>query len=584
MYGQYADLCNTFEKYCASFPASQPETHESNSKIQTPVSRVNGTNHSEKRDHYRKFDDSAQPLVSSNISSHQVEKTELQVDGGNVTGESDNIPNISHNSKHTDNTFDIQHESHNTLKLETSNMNKLIPVKMSTNNPSEERSHRGVFPRDQVKDVCFHCRKHGNFAYECPDLCPPSRADKDSSWGHLMNQRKVHESKNGTRHFNQSSAQNSIDKQNVPSDIDNIISDIFIISQPQVSAVQNEISVEHNVRSLSHHSSMCDNDLSHPKSNEHMDENSDSDHCDHNVMTSDIPDKSDNQQINEHRDISTPSLQINPDVRHHDSFVSSVIGSLTSDNTNDDNVTNSIKPVCPDPSTQNSVCLSDGICDAHGTGDTNIGSVTPVVIAIKILDDALYDDDTGMNSVPLGVNEMQSEAYHVGSYIPKLVEDMVDWIVDHHVQESFVKCHGEDLAVDHNADSVVNLDDDESIVNHSDDESNDGDQHYKYSYGVCLQFEISMYVVILTHFLKMTRQFVANFPHVLLISISYQTKWVIVTYRITIIMSCSVIALTILVIFVLIKWMTTLWPWGYYLAAHSYNACRLLIMVSMVLI
>ena len=51
---------------------------------------------------------------------------------------------------------------------------------------------------------------------------------------------------------------------------------------------------------------------------------------------------------------------------------------------------------------------------------------------------------------------------------------MVVYIVDHHVQESLVKCHGEDLAVDQNADSV---DYSESIFKHSDDESNDGDQH-----------------------------------------------------------------------------------------------------------
>ena len=82
-----------------------------------------------------------------------------------------------------------------------------------------------------------------------------------------------------------------------------------------------------------------------------------------------------------------------------------------------------------------------------------------------------------MNSVPPGVNEMQSEAYHVGSYIRELVEDMVDFIVDHHVQESLVKCHGEELSVDQNADSVVYLDYGESIVNHSDDELNDCDQH-----------------------------------------------------------------------------------------------------------
>ena len=81
LYGQYADLCNTFEKYCVSFPASQPETHESINKIQTPVSPVNGTYHS---DHYRKSGDSAQPMGSSSSSSHQVEKTVSQVDGSDV--------------------------------------------------------------------------------------------------------------------------------------------------------------------------------------------------------------------------------------------------------------------------------------------------------------------------------------------------------------------------------------------------------------------------------------------------------------------------------------------------------------------
>ena len=113
------------------------------------------------------------------------------------------------------------------------------------------------------------------------------------------------------------------------------------------------------------------------------------------------------------------------------------------------------------------------------------------MLAIKTVGDTLHDDDTDMNSVPLGVNEMLSGAYHVGSYIRELLEDMVDFIVDHHVQESLVKCHGEDLAVDHNADSVVNLDYGESIVNHSDDESSDSDQHCEYPDGVGLQFEIS---------------------------------------------------------------------------------------------
>ena len=488
----YADMCNLLEKYCAGCFATQHETHESIDKIQSPVSPVSGTNPSEKGDHYRKSGDSEQPLVSANISSHQLEKTVSQVDCNDVTEKSENISHNSHNSKFTDNTFDIQHETHNSLKLETSNMDKSIPVKMSMKNSSEERSHMGAFPRDQMKNVCFHCRKHGHFAYECPDLCPPSRADKDSNWRHSMKQRNVHESKNGYRHFNQSPAQNSIDIHNVPSVQNNIISDISIIPQPQKCTVRKEIPVEHNVTSLSHHNSICDNvDLSHPKSNEHMDENSDSDICDHNVMTSDIPDKSDNQQINEHTDISAPSLQTNPDVRHHDSFASSVIGSLTSDNTNDDNVTNSIKSVCPDPSTQNSVRLSDAICDAHDTNDTHIGSVTPDVIAIKTVGDTLHDDDTDMNSVPLSVNEMLSEAYHVGSYIREWLEDMVDFIVDHHVQESLVKCHGGDLAVDHNADSVVNLDDDESIVHHSEDESSDSDQHYEYADSVGHQFEIA---------------------------------------------------------------------------------------------
>ena len=513
LYGQYADLCNTFEKYCAGCFATQHETHESINKIQSPVSPVSGTNPSEKGDHYRKSGDSEQPLVSANISSHQVEKTVSQVDGSDVTGKSENISHNSHNRKFTDNTFDIQHETHNSLKLETSNMDKSIPVKMSMKNSSEERSHRGAFPRDQMKSVCFHCRKHGHFAYECPDLCPPSRADKDSNWRHSMKQRNVHESKIGNRHFNQSPGQNSIDKHIVPSVQNNIISDISIIPQPQVCTVQKEIPVEHNVTSMGHHNSMCDNDEpSHQVSNAYMDENSDSDLYDHKVMTSDIPDKSDNQQINEHTDISTPSLQINTDVRLHDSFASSVIGSLTSDNTNDDNITNSIKSVCPDPSTQNSVRLSDAICDAHGTNDTNIGSVTPDVLAIKTVGDTLHDDDTDMNSVPLGVNEMLSEAYHVGSYIRELLEDMVDFIVDHHVQESLVKCHGRDLAVDHNADSVVNLDDDESIVHHSDDESNDSEQHYEYSDGACLQFEISNDVRHHTNTLSENDTISGNFP------------------------------------------------------------------------
>ena len=229
LYSQYADLCNTFEKYSVSFPASQPETHESINKIQTPVSPVSGTNPSEKGDHYRKSGDSEQPLVSANTSSHQLEKTLSQVDGSDVTGKLENISHNSHNSKFTDNTFDIQHESHNLLKLETSNMDTSIPIKKSTmKNPSEERSYMGAFPRDRMKNVCFNCWKHGHFAYECPDLCPPSRADKDSNWRHSMKQRNVHESKIGNRHFNQSPAQNSIDKHNVPS-VQNKLFLIFLL-------------------------------------------------------------------------------------------------------------------------------------------------------------------------------------------------------------------------------------------------------------------------------------------------------------------------------------------------------------------
>ena len=160
-----ADMCIIVEKYCDSIEcAAQHIIYEFINKIQTPVSPVSGTYPS---DHYHKSGDSAQPLGSSTISSHQVEKTVSQVVGSDVTGQSENISHNSHNSKFTDNTFDIQYESHNSLKLETSNVDELIPIKKSTmKNSSEERSHRGAFPRDQMKNVCFHCRKHGHFAYE----------------------------------------------------------------------------------------------------------------------------------------------------------------------------------------------------------------------------------------------------------------------------------------------------------------------------------------------------------------------------------------------------------------------------------
>ena len=72
---------------------------------------------------------------------------------------------------------------------------------------------------------------------------------------------------------------------------------------------------------------------------------------------------------------------------------------------------------------------------------------------------------------------------------------------------------------------------------------------------------LMMCVIILTLFLKMTRQLVAISPLVLLMSMSYQAIWVMVTHWIAIIMSCSAMAPTILVICVLIKWMPTSWPW-----------------------
>ena len=88
-------------------------------------------------------------------------------------------------------------------------------------------------------------------------------------------------------------------------------------------------------------------------------------------MTSDIPNKFYNQQINDHIKVETQSLQIDPEVPHHYSFVSNVIVSLTSDDPNDGKITNSVEPVCPHPSRQNRVTLGDAICDAHDTDDTD---------------------------------------------------------------------------------------------------------------------------------------------------------------------------------------------------------------------
>ena len=140
-----ADMCIIVEKYCASIEcATRHVIHEHINKIQTPVSPVSGTNPSEKGNHYRKSGDNAQPLVSANISSHQLEKTVSQVLYSYVTGKSENISHNSHNSKFTDNTFDIRHESHKSLISETSDRDKLIPVKKSAIKIPQRSNHTGV--------------------------------------------------------------------------------------------------------------------------------------------------------------------------------------------------------------------------------------------------------------------------------------------------------------------------------------------------------------------------------------------------------------------------------------------------------
>ena len=98
-----------------------------------------------------------------------------------------------------------------------------------------------------------------------------------------------------------------------------------------------------------------------------------------------------------------------------------MIVSLTNDNPSDDEITNSIEPVCPGHGMQNPASRGDAICDAHGTDDTNIGSVTPDVFGIGTVGDAHHEYDIDMYSVQPGMNEMQSEAYHVGCEIRKLV-------------------------------------------------------------------------------------------------------------------------------------------------------------------
>ena len=251
---------------------------------------------------------------------------------------------------------------------------------------------------------------------------------------------------------------------------------------------------------------------------------------------------------------------------------------------------------------QNPVSLGDAICDAHGIDDTNIGSATPDVIAIKTIGDTHHDDDTNMNSVPLGVNEIQSEAYIVFLY------KRIGWLHPASIRLLIIMLMNHLLNVMVRYWMILI-----TII----------------SIQLVLVFNLKyqmMYVVIPKHFLKMSRQLLeifpyhyndiilgaiasqitsltivystvysdadhrkhqspaslafvrgihrwpANFPHkgpvtfddvimVLLIWISYWTKWVTVTYRIAIIMSCSVIAPIIWVIFVAIKLISTSWPW-----------------------
>ena len=61
-HGQFTDLCDTFEKYCIGFSATQLQIHDSNNNIQTLVLPESGTNPSEKCDHYCKSSESAQPF------------------------------------------------------------------------------------------------------------------------------------------------------------------------------------------------------------------------------------------------------------------------------------------------------------------------------------------------------------------------------------------------------------------------------------------------------------------------------------------------------------------------------------------
>ena len=81
LYGQYSGVCDTLEKWMlVCFSGTQLQTHESNDEIQTLMSPVSGTNPDEKPDHHYQYGDNAQPLVYSNIGSHQADNRMSQID------------------------------------------------------------------------------------------------------------------------------------------------------------------------------------------------------------------------------------------------------------------------------------------------------------------------------------------------------------------------------------------------------------------------------------------------------------------------------------------------------------------------
>ena len=109
----------------------------------------------------------------------------VQADASDGSGKSQTISHDSHNNKLSDNTFDIQRESRVLLKLEISNMNKPVPVlKSKVGSQSQEKSHRGVSSRDQLKIIL---------------LMSASRADKDLTGGTQQNSEMYMSPKMATR-------------------------------------------------------------------------------------------------------------------------------------------------------------------------------------------------------------------------------------------------------------------------------------------------------------------------------------------------------------------------------------------------